>query len=219
MSGGEGGLYVYALAARGLPRRMVLEGHRLRTVTVAGVDAVVEPGVERLRPTEGVLQEQHEIVVALARMTDAILPARFGSFVTAPVLRRTLRTHQPEIAASLALVRGRRQMTVRVFGATIPEPATAQTAPTGTAYLNARRARTVEPPEVRLIRDAVRSWAAAERVEIGPGGLRATVFHLVPARMVPRYRRAVLNLPSSIAPLQLSVSGPWPPFAFAPALF
>lgn len=207
-------------------------GRALRLVSAGDVAAIVERGREEMQPTAARLREQHDLVCALARMTDALLPARFGSFMRVPELRRTLIAHRDEIAKSLATVRGRRQMTVRVLGDGVAargglsgvrehtntgerRPMTART---GTEYLNARRAGAAEPPEVELIRRAVGRRAAAERVEPGARGVRVTVFHLVPTRMVPGYRRAILDLVEPLAPLQLSVTGPWPPFAFTPAL-
>jgi hypothetical protein len=60
---------------------------------------------------------------------------------------------------------------------------------------------------------------ADERVESGGPGLRLTVFHLVPAALVAAYREKASELVSGLAPHDVGISGPWPPFAFAPDLF
>ncbi len=61
---------------------------------------------------------------------------------------------------------------------------------------------------------AVRPLVAAERREHGAGGLLATIYHLVEARHVDRYKKAVGNPVPGVM-----VSGPWPPFAFSPQLW
>jgi hypothetical protein len=219
MTDDERDLYVYALACRGLPRRIPLRGHSLRTVTVGDVDAIVERLVQAPRPTEAVLREQHDIVSALSGMTDALLPARFGTLVSRPALEGTVAARHAELSTALALVRGQSQMTVRVFGERPDPGAAAGTGGTGTSYLAARRGRGAIPPGIERIRTAVGPWTTAERVEPGGRGLLVTLFHLVAARTASRYRRAVLGVAPSLAPLRVSVSGPWPAFAFAPELF
>ena len=126
------------------------------------------------------------------------------------------RDHEAELRRGLNEVRDRVQMTIRVLG----RPAAASQRPvaitSGRAYLEARR-RALEPelpPAVRDVLDQLRPLVARERVEAGQGGLLATVYHLISKRNLPAYRRAVEG-----APAETIVSGPWPPFAFAPPLW
>jgi len=212
--------YVYALAARGLPTALRLPGHSLHVLTIAGVDVIGERRPQRPHPTAEVLREQHRIVARLADRTDAILPARFGTWVDETALRKVIRQHAGTITRALTAVRGRQQMTVRVFGAPdVIAPAAGRPA-SGTAFLESRRARFhAVSPEVATIRTVLGALVADERVESGGPGLRLTVFHLVPAALVAAYREKASELVSGLAPHDVGISGPWPPFAFAPDLF
>lgn len=212
--------YVYALAARGLPAALRLPGHSLDVLTIAGVDVIVERRPERPHPTADVLRDQHRIVARLAERSDAILPARFGTWVDETALRKVITGHTGTITRALAAVRGRQQMTVRVFGAPdVIAPAAGRPA-SGTAFLESRRARVhAVPADVATIRTVLGGLVADERVEAGGPGLRLTVFHLVPAALVGTYREKASELVSGLAPHDVRISGPWPPFAFAPDLF
>jgi hypothetical protein len=212
-------LYVYALAQPGLPPRMRVRGHVLRTVSIGRVAAVVEPR-DTSPPAEfDVLQEQHDLVVRLARRTRALLPVRFGALVTERHLRGTLAEHAPSIASALERVRGRCQMTIRVFGT--PDASLPSVNRTGgSAYLRSRRARVQHrPAEVYAIQRALAPLVSDERIEAGRETLRVTVFHLVPDRDVDAYREQARRLRAALAPSRLAVTGPWPPFAFSPRLF
>ena len=220
---GDDDLYVYALAAPGLPPRLKLQGRSLRIVPVSGIHAIVERGRVDRTPTADALRAQHDLVVSLARRVDAILPARFGSVVSEAQLESIVSTHHAAIQEALALVRGCDQMTIRVFGTPPPEDDRAADAGeppvSGTAFLHRRRERAhAVPAEVADIRAAVADSVAGERIERGAGTLLVTVFHLVPRGARARYEERASSLQASLAPRLVRVSGPWPPFAFAPDL-
>lgn len=211
--------YVYALAAQGLPAALRSRGHSLHVLTIAGVDVIAERRPARPHPTADVLREQHRIVARLAERVDAILPARFGTWVDEAALRRVISEQGRTIARALTVVRGRRQMTVRVFGAPDAVEPARQRPASGTAFLQIRRARArAVPPEVVTIRKVLGALAADERLDPGGPGLRLTVFHLVPATLVGAYREKASALVAALAPHDVRISGPWPPFAFAPDL-
>jgi hypothetical protein len=212
-------LYVYALAEPGLPARIRVRGHVLRTLSIGRVAAVVEPRDASPPADVEVLQEQHDLVVRLAGRTRALLPVRFGALVTERHLRRTLAEHAASISSALERVRGRCQMTIRVFGTPDASlPAVNRTG--GAAYLRSRRARARHrPAEVDAIQRALAPLVADERIEAGRETLRVTVFHLVPDREVDAYREQARRLHAVLAPSRLAVTGPWPPFAFSPGLF
>jgi hypothetical protein len=48
--------------------------------------------------------------------------------------------------------------------------------------------------------------------------VQGTLYHLIRAEHVDRYRTAVEAFAPSLAPVRLTVSGPWPAFAFVPEL-
>ena len=212
-------LYVYALAAPGLPRRLTIRRNSLRVIAVDGIDAVVQSGSAAPPATAGSLREQHAIIADLADRIEAILPARFGSVVPDGALRDLMTAHHAEITAALDHVRGCVQMTVRVFGE--PEPWQRGTSvPTGTAFLEQRRRRAHhQPPEVAIIHEVLSDRVKDQRFEAGERGLRVTVFHLVQRARVEKYRAGAAALPSKVAPHSVTITGPWAPFAFAPQLF
>jgi hypothetical protein len=49
----------------------------------------------------------------------------------------------------------------------------------------------------------------------GAGVLAASVFHLIPAESAAEYRR-VIDAAARRSALRVTVSGPWPPYAFGP---
>jgi hypothetical protein len=219
MPGGDRALYVYAVAEPPLPGRIRVAGRTLRALTIGRVAVIAGPPP----PQDGVstedVQHQHAVVVALAARCPALLPARFGSLTTGRALQALLLERQAELVEALGFVKDRSQMTVRVFGS--PDRARpVASRSSGTAFLESARARAHHlPPDVQAVRDVVGRWVAAERVEPGERGLRVTVFHLVARQDVDAYQQAASALTARLEPHRVAVTGPWPPFAFAPELF
>lgn len=212
-------LYLYALAEPGLPRRMRLLGRSLRTLEIGPVHAVVGSREQPARPDARALAEQHAIVVRLAARSAALLPARFGSVVSEVSLRAVLASHAAAIVQALTMVRGCDQMTIRVFGPPdASRPVEVRNAG-GAAYLQSRRALARHvPAEAQTIRRALGSCVTAERVEPGASAIRLTVHHLVPKAAAARYQRRASALQDRLEPWRVTVTGPWPAFAFAPEL-
>jgi hypothetical protein len=201
-------------------------GHRIEFVKCDRVYAAVERVDDRPVLSEAALRTQHRIVAQIARRVDAVLPARFGSIVDVEELTRLVTRRRDVIQQALELVRGRDQMTVRLFGSEAhsagPAPASARSkATSGTAYLKERRiaAAPVLPPSVAAIASAVRGLVVAERSEPGQGRVTATVYHLVDRAAAGAYRKALETLQLRFERDTLTVSGPWPPFAFVPDLW
>jgi Gas vesicle synthesis protein GvpL/GvpF len=216
---GEADLYVHAFSGPGLPKTLRIRGHSLRTLTLGPVAVVVERCAAP-DPTIEAITGQHDLIVALAARTPALLPARFGSRASEPALRALVREHAAAIVGSLELVRDCSQMTVRIFGAADDRPPLRQDVESGTEFLERRRAQAhYVAPEVAVVREMLASIVAAERVERGERDLRATVFHLVRNDVIDAYRREASRLQSRLPDHRVMVSGPWPPFAFTPELF
>ena len=165
------------------------------------------------------LRRYDRVVRELAARFPAMLPARFGPSVDENELTFILSSRRASLARALTTVRGRVQMTIRVFPRGEAEDraiARSQDEPaavvTGRDYLagRARAARAVAGFEP--IRAAVARWVRDERVE-RRGGV-SSVYHLIPKSSADAYRRAVQAAAAS-AGLRLTVSGPWPPYAFA----
>lgn len=214
-------VYVYALVDRRLPP-VTLHGRRIESVKTAGLYALAERAVQAPAISEHALREQHDIVVRLAARSDAILPARFGSLLDRDELAAIVSARRAAITDALALVRGREQMTVRLRGAG-PEDARPRPCPTrgpGAAYLETKRAAVGYPlPEaVDRLGRAMTRWIAAQRAEPGSVGVRVTIYHLIERGTSEDYRHALAAAADAARPYAVDVTGPWPPFAFAPEL-
>lgn len=211
-------LYVYAFSERPV-RAFTAEGRRLHSVEVAGVHVIADREEPDRTPSEESLRRQHAIVEAIASRCDPILPARFGSLIEQSRLEAIVAENKHALRTAFDTVRGRRQMTLRMSG--VNAAATERTAASsGRAYLARKRAERLEPDPALLAsaRDAVGQLVRAERIQHGRSGLRPVVFHLVAEGDVARYLRALKSLTQELGSEALTVSGPWPPFAFTPEL-
>jgi hypothetical protein len=228
------GLYVYALlegpsagwAGRGVrdePLRLVdCEGI---VVAVGEVDRAPAPDAEHVRRHDAVIRR-------LAAAAEAILPARFGTLVgDEPELEQALAARGAGLRRTLDLVRGREQMTLRVY-AELPASEASRDAPAegpeavsvaavagaGARYLEARRARRGDlGSALAPLRERLGDLVHAERLEshaVAP--LLASVYHLIPRAASGRYRALVAGA-GPMLPVRLRASGPWAPYAFAEA--
>ena len=91
-------LYVYALLGTSIARAR-LPRRKMEVIRVGGLFAAAER--LRLRPalTEGALRRQYRIVVALSRLSPAVLPVRFGAFMTGDELAKILHARHLSRAA------------------------------------------------------------------------------------------------------------------------
>lgn len=209
-------LYVFALT-RDSAAAFEYDGHRIEFITRNGLGAAVERTAERPQVSEAALRTQHEIVMRISTYVDEVLPARFGAFVDDRELEQLLAMRRDVIQQALDLVHGRVQMTIRVREGAPTAVRLDEAVTSGTAYLEARRAAAVQPlpPGAASMTAAVRQLVAAERSESGHGRSVASIYHLIERRHVKQYRAALSSDESS----GITVSGPWPPFAFAPDLW
>ena len=208
--------YVYALAEAGEQRRFTVGKRSLRAVVIDGVAAIIENRREAPRPTEAALREQHAVVTMLSRRLEAVLPVRFGALFAADELAARVARVRRALLDALERVRGRVQMTVRVNA---PPALPAAGSRPGTAYLKARleRERAVRECVRRIGRVASR-FAVDRRVDARNDGSGAAVYHLIDAADVEDYTAAIATLAPSLSPVRITVTGPWPAFAFGPEL-
>ena len=210
-------VWVFALTGHTLAP-FSIGGHRIEFVDAAGVHAAVERCLEPPRVSESSLRAQHDIVTRLSELVDDVLPARFGAWVDEGELAELLAIRRDVIGGALDLVRGRVQMTLRFrrSAAAVHDAPALPPARTGTEYLEAkRRASYTPPPEAHVVADAVRHLIVAERFERGSDRMPTAIYHLIERDSVTQY----LALGSKLASETITISGPWPPFAFAPDLW
>ena len=193
-------------------------GERLDTVAGGRFAAIVIRAPRAPRSSLPGLRRHAAVVRQLWARLPAVLPVRFGTcFGGAAELTLALGSRQRALAGDLRRVRGRAQMTVRVFtaaGRAAPElPATAGFSG-GADYLRGRAAQAAREREVSgfdPLRRSVSRWVREERVEQHAGV--ASVYHLVPRSSVDAYRRKLERAAAS-AHLRIAVTGPHPPYAF-----
>ena len=215
--------YVFALADR-VPRVSAVRGFTSAVTfrPAAGLYAAVERRRDVPPPEMGSLQRHQHLVERLAARVPAILPVRFGTLLTADEIEESIEARREDIAEALDLVRDRRQMTWRLRGS--PQRQSSREAPvpfdalSGAEYLR-RAAHPTSlslPPGLRRVRTALGPLSAAER-QSSPREMARALYHLVDRALVDRYIAAAKPVRARDA--QLTLSGPWAPYAFAPEPF
>jgi hypothetical protein len=191
---------------------------------LAGAFAVVERRGD-VPPVEfGSLKQHQDVVARLARQVPAILPVRFGTLLDEEHLDEATSERDDEIAEAFELVRDRVQFTWRVVGGGRSEVGGRKTgraaalAKSGTAYLRqaARAANPAPPAAFRALRPKLASLMAKQRYQPGTPAIPEAVYHLVDKGTVDRYVAAAAALKKTNP--RLAVTGPFPPFAFAPEI-
>jgi hypothetical protein len=214
--------YVFALvdqvpsgaAGRGLTGALALR-------KLAGAYALVERRADVPPVAFGTLKKHQAVVSRVAKQVPAILPVRFGTLLEPADLEEAVEERDEEIAGAFDLVRDRVQFTWRAAkpkrearGARREErPPTS-----GAEYLR-RAAHAANPPPpaaFRALRSTLAPLMAQQRYQPGTGAIPEAVYHLVDKARVGRYAAAAAALRKK-NPL-LAVTGPFPPFAFAPEI-
>jgi hypothetical protein len=213
--------YVFALVddvpERGLGRGL---SGPLRPRGAGGAVAIVERRAD-VPPAEfGSLRAHQAVVTRVARLVPAILPVRFGTLLEDDALDAALAEREDEIRDALAGVRHRVQFTWRRPlrpGGKQPRAVTGTAdLASGAAYLKhvARLASPAPPAVFRLLRDRTHAFVVRERFQPASGDMPDTLYQLIEKTAEKRYRAmadaVMLTNPS------LTMTGPWPPFAFAP---
>lgn len=203
-------LYLYAM----IDEEPDLAGEPLRLLRCGDLRIVAGETEPALTPES--LAVQDALVRRLSERVTALLPIRFGEKVRdEEELRKLLEPRAADLRAALDKVRGCGQMTLRAFGDPAPQPDPVDEGGPGTRYLEARR-REIERahslPEIQSLLERLKPWVRAERIERKEQGkLLGTVYHLVRREDVPAYQEAAKDD-------RVTVTGPFPPYAFAPGL-
>lgn len=210
-------VWIYALARAAppsLPRG--LAGEPLRAVAVGPLFALVGE-VQEVPSIEASTVRAHDAMVrAVADATDAVLPVQFGAALDdeSEVAAR-LAPMSAQLLAALDQVAGCVQMIARLFLTDDANAAPAAGGP-GTQYLR-ERARAVAVDEAKRLRAHLGALVVDEKVELhGAPPLAASVYHLVRRGDVEAWRAAVAAF--SVPTVSVVVSGPYPAWAFAPAI-
>ncbi len=218
--------YVYALLAEA-PRGDAgagLGAEPLRFVPIGGVLAAVGDMATPPPVSATTLRAHDAVVRRLAAAVDAILPVRFGTLLDGETaLADAIAGRVTRLREALALVAGREQMTLRVFGEAMSiedvAPAAGDLGP-GARYLEGRRRqarREADVPELAPLRRYLAPLVRAEQAQRHDAPpLVASVYHLIDRGRAPAYVDAVAAGAAALAPTRVIATGPWPPYAFAP---
>jgi len=152
----------------------------------------------------------------------AILPVRFGTLLESEHLEEATNERDVEIAEAFDVVRGRVQFTWRIAGKARREAGGARrekpTPKSGAEYLRraARAANPAPPAAFRALRSKLAPLMTKQRYQPGTAAIPEAVYHLVDQANVDRYFAAAAALEKTSP--RLTVTGPFPPFAFAPEI-
>lgn len=202
-------LYLFAIVAA-KPARAI-RGVELVRAAGAWVAVARMPTPE---PSIEAAVEHDRVVRTIARVSDAVLPLRFGTSAESErALVTKLAPFRSVIRDALKRVRGAVQLTMRVGGreAAIDEAALGEGP--GARFLAKKRAAE-RVPEIEALTEALAPYVRDTRIQRVPRGPHfASVFFLVARENLARWRRVVRA--TAIPNVTWQVTGPWPPYAFA----
>ncbi|HYT68354.1 MAG TPA: GvpL/GvpF family gas vesicle protein [Vicinamibacterales bacterium] len=182
----------------------------------------------------GTLQRHHAVVQQLSNRVPAILPVRFGTLLETDALEEALNEREDDIDEAFGIVRGRVQFTWRrevrgakrevgggrseVGGPKFEVRGSKEAAISGAEYLRraAHASRPSPPPAWKTVRSKVAPLVAVERYQPGTASMPDSLYHLVDRDSAIRYSTIADALRHTNPSLMMT--GPWPPFAFAPEL-
>ena len=189
---------------------------------IGSILAVVERRAD-VPPAEfGTLQRHQAVVTELASRVPAILPVRFGTLLETDALEEVLGEREGDVADGFDLVRDRVQFTWRrtqVRSTKTEVRSTKRTTTTelsGGEYLRqaARAVKPAPPAAWRAIRSKLAPLVASERYQPASAATPESLYHLVGRTETQKYRLLADKLASSSP--SVTVTGPFPPFAFTP---
>lgn len=160
-------------------------------------------------------QDRLRLQVLCSRTLPSFLPLAAREPVEPAAARAQLRDHGAAIAARLAALAGRRQITVHAVPAAPVEQATTSGDP-GRDWLRRRAARATDQAEAAADLNAILADFGDARVSRGRSDLQGHVL-LAPAASDDAALSGLtgcLSGRSALAAWRVSVTGPWPPFAF-----
>jgi hypothetical protein len=214
--------YVFALVDRvpsGVAGRGLTGALALRKL--AGAYALVERRADVPPVAFGTLKKHQDVVSRVAKQVPAILPVRFGTLLESADLEEAVEERDEEIAGAFDLVRDRVQFTWRTSKPRREARGASRDArqpASGAEYLRraARAANPAAPAAFRALQPTLAPLAVRQRYQPGTPALPEAVYHLVDKSDARRYAAEAAALKDT-SPM-LTVTGPFPPYAFAPQI-
>ena len=200
---------------------------------IGSILAVVERRAD-VPPAEfGTLERHQAVVTELASRVPAILPVRFGTLLDTDALKEVLGEREEDVAEGFDLVRNRVQFTwrrlkrfpgSRVLGSPVQgsrvrgsQVRGSQIPASGAEYLRqaaTRAAKPAPPAAWRVIRSKLAPLVVSEHYQPASAATPESLYHLVGRTETHKYRLLADKLASSSP--SVTVTGPFPPFAFTP---
>lgn len=246
----DAGCYLYAVsrgvATSDLTPISGLRGAELRVISHRGLDAVVsavdldefgEEGLRRNLENMQWLEEiarGHDDVVREVAAIATVAPVRMATICrTDDSVRTRLDQWHDDLVQALDRVVGRQEWSVKAYAAedAVSEPAAAEPATTGAAYLQRRRASLAQArqsaEDATAVADQVHHELAAasvasrllqpqdRRLSGHPGVMTLNAAYLLDEGSANRFRALVDDMAAKFPTAQIELRGPWPPYSFA----
>lgn len=168
----------------------------------------------------------HLHVVSQCFKRGTVLPFRFGTvFETEEGMRQSLKVNRKTFQASVAQLRGKAEMRLRVMLRDVAEQGTEVASAAGVAYLSSlhakatvdrerqSRARTVSQ-QVHRVFNPLQEEISCKKTP--KGELMLDIAHLIESDSVPKYQNRLNAVQRQLPQCQVVLTGPWPPYHFMP---
>lgn len=169
---------------------------------------------------------EHAHVVAECFHSGTVLPFRFGTvFDSEEALRYAIRANRKTFMATVARLRGKAEMHLKVTLRDVPIASSELPASVGNAYLEQLRAKAACDRErqsrARTVSLQVNRLFQPLQEEINckavpSGELLLEISHLIESTAVSKYQNRLVAAVRQLPNCHVSLSGPWPPYHFMP---
>lgn len=177
---------------------------------------------------QGALVEHARVIGECFRNTT-VLPFRFGTiFDTDEALRRAVRCNRKAFGASVAHLRGKSEMHLKLIlkDGVLPQAIFAPMAgPIGAEYLTRIREKATREREaqtkaralsvqVQKLFNPLQTEVSCKKID--SGALLLDIAHLIDSKSISKYQNRLNLAVRQLKDCQLVLSGPWPPYHFMP---
>ncbi len=194
-----------------------------------GEFVVIVSEVEHGQPLDQQSAMQHARIVSECFKVATLLPFKFGTvFESDEALRHAVRNNKKTFADSIAKLRGKSEMHIKVTvrgGSAIAEVLSVLPHKAGGEYLTRlkeqasrdrerqSRARALTVQVSKLL-NPLQEEVTCKKVETG---IVLDIAHLIDSDCVERYQSRYSNGLRQFKDVEISLSGPWPPYHFMPS--
>ena len=212
-------LHLYALAQRPVrvPEFAGVDGSTLRRVQVGGIDAVVsDVDGDGASPAEAEILAHAQVVEALSKLNEAVLPARFErAHADEEALTQAVGARDGQLQQALARVDGCVEIGLRVLRAGA-QPID-ESERTGREYLLARRdeVRAAETVASALRQTLDPMAPASELRVLATSQAVLTGAFLVPRERLNAFTESIERIGRDQPGLTFVCTDPWPAYSFA----